>query len=161
MSDILAIAVVIPARNEAELIAQCLESVKRASSDLREDAGLEVTVTIVADGCADATANVARSAGANFVLETTPVGVGAARRLGVAHALGQSRFAPSDVWIANTDADSVVHRLWLRNQVRAARAGAHVRIGAVKPNFRELNRSQVAAWRRTHRGGSSHEFAPA
>ena len=155
MSAIRAIAVVIPARNESGLVGRCLESVRRATSELGKQARLEVTVTIVADGCDDDTARVAAASGATYVLQTPPIGVGEARRTGVALALDRTGLAPESVWIANTDADSVVGRSWLQNQLQAAGSGAHARIGAVRPDFRDMNRLQVDSWRLTHRGGAA------
>ncbi|WP_158555041.1 glycosyltransferase [Fulvimarina endophytica] len=71
---------VIPACNEADCLPGALASLKRE--------GLEALV--VANGCTDATANLARAAGA-MVIETPVLqgGVGAARAIGLAAALNE------------------------------------------------------------------------
>ena len=58
-----ALAVVIPARDEADLIAQCLESVGRAIDLLGVEYETRVAVTVVADGCRDRTVSARRAAG--------------------------------------------------------------------------------------------------
>ena len=85
---------VIPARDEAARLPAALSALATQG----------VAVIVVANGCADATAAVGRALGAT-VIETPALagGVGAARRLGMARALGQ---APD--WVLTTDADCVL-----------------------------------------------------
>ncbi len=149
-----ALAVVIPARNEAGLIGTCLTSVARSMRHLRRYSDVTVTVTVVADGCEDDTAEIAREHEADVIM-TEPVGVGAARHRGTEYALAQLGEPVEAVWLAHTDADSRVHRGWLLNQFRAASGDAHVRIGAVKPDFTDLTDQQVHAWKASHRGGAA------
>ena len=89
--------VVVPARDEAERIGECLhalaaQTVARASYE----------VIVVLDGCADATARVVRGlarklAGLTLgVLELPPVGVGRARRIGMDLAGGEQMLALGD-----------------------------------------------------------------
>ena len=66
------VIVVIPARDEEELIGPCLDSVIAAATPATR-------ILVVADGCVDGTAEVARSRGVE-VLELGGRSVGAARR---------------------------------------------------------------------------------
>ncbi|MFB7668086.1 glycosyltransferase [Kitasatospora sp. NPDC056138] len=129
-----AVAVVVPAHDEERLIGACLEAVGRAAGhrDLR---GVRVEVFVAADSCRDATAAVARGLGAD-VLEISAHSAGTARAAGSALALagmlasaGQLR--AEDVWLANTDADSVVPDGWLADQLAQAAAGWHAVAGTV------------------------------
>lgn len=80
-----AVTVVIPARDEEELVGRCLASVEVAASRARA-AGVRVRVILVADDCRDHTAEVARAAGVE-VIESAAGRVGAARaqEIGRAH----------------------------------------------------------------------------
>ena len=133
------IAVVIPARNEQELIARCLESVIASATP-------ETSITVVADACTDATAEVARGFAGVRVVEVDAATVGRARSAGVAAAVAAAGVAASTIWIANTDADSVVPENWISEQVRLADRGADLLIGTVSPDFADLSPRQVAAW---------------
>ena len=100
------VSVVIPVLNGEKVIGRCLDSI-RALDYPRER--LEV---IVADnGSTDQTAEIARSYDVVVVVEPKP-GAAAARNAGIAAARGE--------WVATTDADCVVHPLWLRQLVAVA-----------------------------------------
>ena len=69
---------VVPARNEATRLPRALRALRAQGVD----------ALVVANGCTDATASVARQAGASVI--ETPIlrgGVGEARRIGMAAAL--------------------------------------------------------------------------
>lgn len=122
---------VIPAHDEAETIAAALTAV-RASARL---ARVPLRLIVVADACADETAMIARSAGAE-VLEIDANNVGAARAAGFHHVLsGPSpvREAPTagGQWLATTDADSHVPLDWFAKQAAHRRRGADVVVGTV------------------------------
>jgi len=140
------VAVVIPARNEEELIGRCLDSVLVAAAAV----ALPVSITVVADGCTDNTVEIARGYPGVHVVELEAANVGSARRRGVEVALGA---ASSTVWIANTDADSFVPANWLVEQLRLAHRGIELVIGTVRPNFADLSPVQVRAWSATHPTG--------
>jgi len=147
------IAVVIPARDEEDLVTRCLESVAAARRFLQARLpGVSVTVVVVADSCVDATADLARRFDDVTVVEVSAANVGVARATGVDTALALAGGADG-VWIANTDADSVVPRRWLLEHARAARRGTDVLIGTVRPEFADLTPEQVRAWRSTHTRG--------
>jgi glycosyltransferase involved in cell wall biosynthesis len=149
------VAIVVPARDEEELIARSLASIARATRTCRRRLGSRsptFATIVVADGCTDHTADIARGYGLH-VIETTQIGVGAARALGVTVALSQSEAAPDRVWLANTDADSAVHSRWIVEQVERASAGADVYLGDVRPDFDDLSVRQREAWLASHLPG--------
>lgn len=139
------IGVVIPARNEEDLIERCVRSVARAAALV----DVEVSIIVVADGCSDATARLATACGAT-VVEIDASNVGAARAVGAAAAI-----ASGADWLANTDADSVVPGDWLISQLELAADGADTTVGLVRPDFAELTREQQDVWCRTHSRGEA------
>lgn len=116
-----AVVVVVPAHDEAASIVACLRAV-RASLRLCGVPARRRHVVVAADDCADATAALARGEGAH-VIEVTHRNVGAARRAGAARALELARpQAMEDVWLATTDADTLVPAHWIPAQLALARA---------------------------------------
>lgn len=136
--------VVVPARDEEELLGACLASVVVAA----DAAGAPVDVVVVLDDCRDGSAAVARAAGVR-TLEVRAGAVGAARAAGVEAGLALHADDPRAVWIACTDADTVVPPHWLRAHRSLADAGADVVVGTVRPDPRDLTPRQLAAWRAT------------
>jgi glycosyltransferase involved in cell wall biosynthesis len=130
------VAVVIPARDEAELIGRCLNAIGGQR------------VIVVADGCTDDTARIARRHGAE-VVEIDEANVGRARAIGCELALRDE----SVEWLACTDADSVVPANWIAVQVGLAAQGADVVVGTVRPDFADLSPQQARAWHATHQPG--------
>jgi glucosyl-3-phosphoglycerate synthase len=123
----LKVSVVVPARNEEELVGSCLEA-------LAEQEGVnpeEYEVLLVLDRCTDETEARAREiadAHPRFELHFLGgpgKGSGHARRMGMelasARLLGLGR--PKGL-IASTDADTVVASDWLAAQLRAVSRGA-------------------------------------
>ncbi len=126
------LGVVVPAREEAELLPGCLAALVRAAAH-RELSGTPVLLVVVADGCTDGTADLARAAGAR-VLETAGGNVGDARHAGVLAVLAEAARAgvPAHrVWIASTDADSRVPGDWLALQAAGAESGVDAVVGTV------------------------------
>ena len=146
------VAVVIPARNEEELIGRCLESVMAAIDHARRRR-YTVSVTVIADDCVDQTVAIARRFEGVRVIGVQPAGVGTARAMAVAYAIGRSEVDPGSIWIANTDADSVVPLNWITEQVALARRGVDLMIGTVRPDFDDLSPQQIDAWLLTHPEG--------
>ena len=125
-----AVAVVVPARNEEVLIAACLSAIAVAQSAVAH-LGVSVATVVAADSCVDATARIARRAGAH-VVELSAGSVGAARAVGCSVAFQiWDRLPPHRLWLACTDADTVVPPGWLSTQVRAARGGYTAAAGMV------------------------------
>nr|WKF55654.1 hypothetical protein HUO10_000098 [Paraburkholderia busanensis] len=107
------LAVIIPAHNEAHLIGRCVRSVVAASRHPALGAE-EVAIFVVADTCADGTAQIAASLGA-AVLAVELRNVGSARAAGAQRALDQGAR-----WLAFTDADTTVPADWLVQQLHCS-----------------------------------------
>jgi glycosyltransferase involved in cell wall biosynthesis len=146
--------VVIPAHNEEELLPSCLTAVWQAVRQL----DVPVHLVVVADACTDRTAAAARAHGA-AVVEAGARCVGAARRAGVRQVLLRTRHVdPAAVWVATTDADTLVPRCWLRRQLRYADRGWKGVLGTVTvedwaghpPWVQALYTQRYRAWREHH-----------
>ena len=123
-----AAGVVIPAHNEEDLLPACLAAVRHSARTLT---GLPVHIVVTADACTDRTADRARETGAT-VVEIGERSVGAAREAGVREVLGLTRsLDPEEVWLATTDADTLVPADWLARQLRYAAAGWDAVVGTV------------------------------
>ncbi|UUT36274.1 glycosyltransferase [Microbacterium elymi] len=140
------IAVVVPVHDEQDLLADCLASLVTAARAVRA----VTSVHVVLDACADDSARIA----ARFPVITMTVdahSVGVARDAGVRSVLRSfPHVPPARLWIAHTDADSVVPAHWLSHQLALAEAGADVAIGTVRPDFCDLSPEQTDAWWATH-----------
>lgn len=124
---IAAAGVVVPAHNEEELLPACLAALRKAAGA----AGVPVRLLVVADACTDETAAVAAACGAE-VIRIRARNVGAARAAGLARLLRWTGGTdPAAVWLATTDADTVVPPGWLRRQLGYAGQGWDVVLGTV------------------------------
>ncbi|SCX50147.1 Glycosyl transferase family 2 [Klenkia marina] len=123
------LGVVVPARDEATALPGCLASLARATAH-PELAGTPVLVVVVADRCTDDTADLAAAAGA-LVVTATGETVGDARHAGALAVLARAP-RPERVWLASTDADSLVPEGWLAMQRAAAESGVHALVGLVE-----------------------------
>lgn len=147
------VIVAAPARDEQDTIADCIRSVDAAAAR----AGRPTHLVIAADSCHDRTAAIAAGVAVRHlslsVLEGTWGGAGAARRAAVAHGLATSRSAgrePRRVWIANTDADTVVPTDWLTTQL--AHASTHDAVaGVVDLDPRFVSSELLARFRAAYR----------
>ena len=121
-----------PAHDEVELLADTLRAIRVARRALPPE--MTSTLVVVADACADDTAQVARSLLHRPTDQVVEIGarcVGEARRVGTEAALSRSPHPLSQVWIASTDADTVVPPTWLCAQLDQARRGAAALAGTV------------------------------
>ncbi|MFJ3394700.1 glycosyltransferase [Leifsonia aquatica] len=144
------VIVAVPARDEEETLAACLESVLVASAHVE----VPVTVVVVLDGCVDASAEIARRFAGVLIVERDHGNVGRARQDGVAVGLAQAASAPERTWIAFTDADTVVPRMWLQAHLAAAES-ADLFVGAVVPRLDDLDAARRHAWTRSHPPGAT------
>lgn len=124
MNDEWTVSIVIPARDETATIGACIRSVVEAA----QVAGAPFDITVVADRCADATAEAAARALGPWgqVVEADLGSVGACRRLGTASSLAAHAgiVRPERTWLLATDADSQVPANWVSAHLRLAEAGA-------------------------------------
>ncbi len=123
-----AVGVVIPAHNEEDLLPSCLAAVRKAARGVD---GPVVHLVVVADACTDRTAEQARRGGA-VVPEIQARCVGVARRTGMREVLRRTRHLDrGGVWLATTDADTLVPPEWLSQQLRYASRGWEAVVGTV------------------------------
>jgi glucosyl-3-phosphoglycerate synthase len=131
----LRICVVVPARNEEELIGSCLRA-------LAEQEGVpceEYEVLLVLDRCTDGTEALARDVAASYpslrlyCLDGPGKGSGHARRVGMEvacdrlHAVGRPH-----ALISSTDADTIVAPDWISAQLAANERGARAIGGRIE-----------------------------
>jgi glycosyltransferase involved in cell wall biosynthesis len=123
------VGVIVPAHDEQDVLPFCLASVRRAARTVR---GMSVHLVVVADDCRDRTAAVARRGGAS-VVSIDARNAGAARAAGAREVLRRTRrLDPANVWLATTDADTLVPAHWLRQQVRRAGQGWDAIVGTIE-----------------------------
>jgi glycosyltransferase involved in cell wall biosynthesis len=126
-----AVLVVVPARNEAARLERCLASIDDAAAVW----GGPVTTVVGADACTDDTAGVVRELirqGMNVhLLEGVWRRPGRVRRALVEHGRSGLLDGAGQVWMASTDADCVVPRRWIADQIELADAGADIVLGEV------------------------------
>ncbi|WP_241160935.1 glycosyltransferase family 2 protein [Plantibacter sp. PA-3-X8] len=154
-----------PAHDEEELIGACLDALLVArAAVLRRRPELQVGIVVVLDDCRDDTARIVRERLAGFdpdEMVTVVIderSVGAARRAGVAAALGSGigGSGAADVsarWIANTDADSRVPEDWFSVHADAFDDSVDVLLGTVRPDFTDFSEDDVERWSLTHPPG--------
>jgi glycosyltransferase involved in cell wall biosynthesis len=144
------VVVVIPVRDEAERIAACLDAlaaaVETVAGDLAGPIRPRVRTVLVLDRCADGTAAIASTYPWVETVLSSAGRVGAARAIGVRHALRQESVAPERIWVATTDADSRVPRDWLSHQLDHAARGADLFRGLVEPDQDECGPAAYDAW---------------
>ena len=138
------VSVLIPARDEEQLLPRCLHSVLVARSMLDEFTTSDIVV--VADSSSDRTAQIATAilGKQGKVLPATAGAAGVARLLAANYALSRTRKPFESWWLANTDADCIVPPAWLTDQLRLARAGIEAFAGTVSVDSFEEHSPQVA-----------------
>lgn len=161
MSDRVArVAVVVPARDEQLLVGSCLAALLTSRDHLRRSRpDVVVDLLVVLDRCTDATAPVVAAAGVPAVVSDHGQ-VGAARAAGARCVLARSRAAgvpDAALWLASTDADTVVPVDWLAVQVELAQSGLDAVVGTVEPGDVEDPRA-LLAWHCHHELGEGHPY---
>ncbi len=150
------VLVVIPAHDEAATVFAAITAVRAAA----EHARTALRLILVADACSDATATLAREAGAD-VLEVDVHNVGAARAAGFRHGLSTELAGPGAAppnprrtrpWLATTDADSQVPMDWFSRQSAHRNLGAEVVIGTVSLDPRIGDDALGRAWASDYTG---------
>ena len=125
-SVIEAVGVVIPGRDQADTIAQCILSIFAANRYIGWRNSLWIVV--VADACRDRTVKVARDAVGAFgeVLEVAVQSSGTARGIGAGTVLEHFHHKPRhSILLTDTDADACVSRDWIDMQLKTIAAVTH------------------------------------
>lgn len=146
----LRVSVVVPARDEENLIWACLEALANQEEVPYE----QYEVILVLDACTDATEDRARKAGEAYpslrlhFLDGPGKGAGHARRVGMEAACNRLKDlgAPGGL-IASTDADTVVSPDWLAVQLGCAARGAQAIGGRIELADEEHLPEGVSDWR--------------
>jgi glycosyltransferase involved in cell wall biosynthesis len=117
------IAVLIPARDEEQLLPRCLRSVLEACRRLPN--GVTSDIVNVVDRSTDSTREIAEDLiqHEGVVIETNAGSVGSSRALAAKIALRRYRGPRERCWLANTDADCEVPADWLIRQLAFAEGG--------------------------------------
>jgi glycosyltransferase involved in cell wall biosynthesis len=123
------VGIVVPAHDEEDLLPACLAALHEAAGAAAAERGVSVRIVVAADACSDGTAALARGAGAT-VVEISDRNVGGARAAGLGELLRGDR-PKAGLWLATTDADSVVPPNWLTEQLRHADQGWEAVVGTV------------------------------
>jgi glycosyltransferase involved in cell wall biosynthesis len=123
------VGVVVPARDEELLLPACLDALEVALATV---VGVRTIVVVALDRCVDGSADVVAAYPWVQAVETDAGNVGAARGRGVEKILEQASGTPAErIWLATTDADSVVPPNWLTGQLALAAQGWEVVVGTV------------------------------
>ena len=154
-----AVAVVVPARDEEALLPACLDSVATAVAAVRAaHPDVRSHVVVVLDACRDGSAEVVAGRDGVAALSTDAGCVGVARSRGVDAAAAWSRAIGSrSLWVASTDADSVVPPHWLTAQLTRAADGLELVVGTVVPRPGDLSPAALSAWHQRHTTADGHD----
>ena len=143
------IVIGVPAQNEASRIGSCVASLLAAADEL--DPTIDVHIVVAADSCVDETASIVDGFNAAVrrvhLIDGTWGTAGGTRRAAIATGLALATrtsameadlpldlphdMAAEEVWIATTDADTVVPADWLRRQLVYAQHGFDAVAGIV------------------------------
>lgn len=156
------VAVVVPARDEEELLPRCLDALEVAVATLhRSRPNLAVRTFVVLDVCTDGSPALLRDRPRTTPVVSLAGCVGVARAAGVDAAEewhrtggGGSRGA---LWVACTDADSAVPPDWLTSQLRWADEGVELVVGTVVPRPGDLSARALAGWHARHSTADGHD----
>jgi len=153
------VEIVVPARDEAETLDLHLDALATAAARAQERwPGLDVHATLVLDSCTDTSAEVAARHPWIEVLEVDLGVVGLVRRAGIEHVRPRLEgLDPARVWLACTDADSVVSAEWLVTHLELAASGHGLVVGAVSADPKRLAPRALRSWRARHVLREGHE----
>ncbi|MEO8796281.1 MAG: glycosyltransferase [Polyangiaceae bacterium] len=128
------VGVVVPVHDEEDHLETCLDALEAACARLPERARAHVVVVL--DACTDGSESIGQAAAERGLFDILTVGyrnVGRARAAGLDRALVLcGDVAPESVWLASTDADSLVPSSWLLDQLALASTGADAIAGTVR-----------------------------
>lgn len=151
MTRIDAVVVAVPARDEEARLPAALDAIAAAAAASR----VPVVVAVAADSCTDRTAEIAAERGV-LVVPSGTGRVGGARSAAVRAGLAAVDAAPGAVWVASTDADSVVPADWLTVHLRFAADGVGLLRGSVRPDS-DLPTALARTWARRNPRQERHD----
>ena len=154
-----AVAVVVPARDEEDLLPACLDSIAAAVTAVRAaHPQVRTRVVVVLDACRDGSARVVEGRDGVTSITTDAACVGVARSKGVGAAARWSQAVGSrSLWVASTDADSVVPPHWLTSHLGWAADGIALVVGTVVPRPGDLSPAALSAWHQRHTTADGHD----
>ena len=154
-----AVAVVVPARDEEVLLPACLDAVAAAVGALGVAyPDVPTQVVVVLDACRDGSDRVVRDRDGVVAVTTLAGCVGVARSEGVeAAAAWAAGIGSRSLWVASTDADSVVPRHWLTSHLAWAADGLGLVVGTVEPLPGDLPAGALSAWHQRHTTADGHD----
>ncbi|HVA21637.1 MAG TPA: glycosyltransferase [Candidatus Micrarchaeia archaeon] len=124
-----AVGVVVPAHNEEALLPDCLDALERAMDRV----AVPARTVLVLDACEDGSAAAAAGRPHLQTLAVAAHNVGRARAAGFDAVLSWAGATPLDqLWLATTDADSMVPEDWLTVQLELAARGVEAVLGTVR-----------------------------
>jgi glycosyltransferase involved in cell wall biosynthesis len=134
------ISIVIPARNEAEYLADCLAAIRRAGTE-----ALSCEVIVVDNNSTDNTAEIARKFGCKLISSGKP-GPGATRNAGASSAKGK--------FVAFIDADCRVPESWFSRMREYFESEDVVATGCkISPDFNSASWVEMASFHLNQRRG--------
>ncbi|MGC1184620.1 MAG: glycosyltransferase [Candidatus Dormiibacterota bacterium] len=123
------VGVVVPARNEEDLLPDCLDALARAMDVVL----VPTRAAVVLDDCQDRSAAMVLGRRSFQTVELSARNVGRARAAGFEAILRWARGTPAEeIWLASTDADSTVPPDWLTVQLEYANRGFEAVLGTVQ-----------------------------
>jgi glycosyltransferase involved in cell wall biosynthesis len=152
------VGVVVPARDEQDLLPSCLDALEVAVERLTDVRDVVVDTVVVLDRCTDASLSIARARDFVTAVEVGAGNVGLARGAGCAEVLRGTRpDGYAALWLASTDADSQVPPTWLLRQVELAEQGVEVVLGTVTVDDWSDHPPWVEGrWRASYNGSDGH-----
>lgn len=161
------LGVLIPAHNEEDEIAGCLDSVIHSISQVPENrVQFTCRIVVVVDACTDNTAGLVGKFSAReadvVALNTRFRNVGKARNFASNYfiqfisSLEQINLAHA--WIAFTDADSRVPADWIASHLKAAEAGVDCLVGTVAPRPETGSAELISKWHAQHELLDDHSY---
>ncbi len=158
-TNITHVAVVVPARNEAALLPATLKAIHQARERLLlTHPGVSVSITVALDCTTDISRELLACHLDVSSISVEAGRVGTARNAGIAAACAAQSVPLTQLWIANTDADTQVPEHWLQRHYELASQGVEVLVGTVEPGGRHVDPALLRRWFAHHdlREGHGH-----
>ena len=138
------VCVLVPAKNEEELLPRCLKSILLACRQVQPYSTTDIVLCV--DSSTDKTYTIGTQLLKNngCVIEIAKECVGSARKQAALIALQRYKGPLQSCWLSNTDADCEVPLNWLSNQLAWASKGVHGVSGTVRVDNYDEHEAGVA-----------------